>query len=122
TDANKAAAVSQAAYHTLMGLYAAYEARTGAYSRLLHTLGYAPVAEPDTSPAGIGLMAAQAILTDRAGDGANAANNYADATSESYPTLYQAYNSDDPTAETGLFGLQFDPNHWEPLRVPTGIL
>lgn len=123
TDANKRAAVSQAAYQTLMGLYGEYETRTTAFSRLLHTLGYAPASALDTkSPAGLGLLAARAILADRAGDGSNAANNYADVVSETYPTLYQALNSDDPLAETGLFGVKFDPNHWEPLRVPTGLL
>jgi hypothetical protein len=122
TAANKAAAVSQAAYQTLMGLYGAYEARSQAFSRLLHTLGYAPVSQPNTSPAGLGLMAAQAVLADRAADGSNAANNYVDVVSATFSELYSAVNSDDPTADNGVFGASFDANHWEPLRVPTGTL
>lgn len=122
TEANKAAAVAQAAYQTLMGLYGPYETQTQAFSRLLQTLGYAPAAQPDTSPAGLGLLAARAVLQDRANDGSNFANNYVDVVSETFPEPYTAVNSDDPDAPNGLFGAGFDANRWEPLRVPTGIM
>lgn len=121
TVENQEAAASQAAYQTLIGLYGEYETRSGAFSRLLTTLGYTPQVEVDTTPAGLGLQAAQAVIADRANDGSNAANSYVDIVSATFPTLYQPVNGDDPQAENGLFGPLFDPNRWEPLRVPTGI-
>jgi hypothetical protein len=121
TDEYKAAAVSAAAYHTLLAVYPDYETKSGAYSRLLQALGYAPVDLPDTSPAGVGLLAAQAVLADRVDDGSNAENNFADVASETYPALYAPINSGDLNAENGVLGVSFDPNRWEPLWVPTGV-
>jgi hypothetical protein len=122
TDANKAAAASQAAYHMLRQLYPDYEQKTEAFSRLLRNLGYEPVFSSYTTPAGIGFYTARAVLTDRAEDGANAANGFSEITSLDFPELYHATNSGDPSASAGMFGIHFNANHWEPLRVPTGIL
>ncbi|HRQ40028.1 MAG TPA: vanadium-dependent haloperoxidase [Chloroflexota bacterium] len=123
TDAYKGAAVSQAAYHMLIALYPDHEKRTYAFSNLLNALGYKIVMEANAAtPAGIGYMAAQAILADRAEDGANAANNFADVTSATYPELYVVWNSADPNAENAPGHTGFNPNHWQPLRVPTGEL
>lgn len=123
TDANKAAAISQAAYTLSVALFPEYEAKTRCFSRLLDILGYEPDPSIDlTTPAGIGYAAAQAVLADRADDGSNAANDYADVTSDYYPELYQPLNSGDPLAANGVLGAAFSPNHWEPLRVPTGAV
>jgi hypothetical protein len=72
------------------------------------------------TPAGLGYMAAQTILDERANDGANAANNYADVISDIYPELYAPVNSADPTAENSPGHAGFDAMRWQPLRVPTG--
>ncbi len=122
-DVYKGAAVSQAAYHMLITLYPDHEKKTYAFSNLLNALGYKIVMEADaTTPAGLGYMAAQAVLADRADDGANAANNYADVTSAIYPELYVVWNSADPNADNAPGHAGFNPNHWQPLRVPTGGL
>lgn len=122
TDAHKGAAVSQAAYHMLLAQFPNYESNTHAFSNLLKELGYDIVTEADaTTPAGIGYLAAQAVLADRADDGSNAANNYADITSETFPELYVVTNSADPNAENAPGGANFNMNHWQPLRVPTGV-
>ncbi len=122
TEAHKGAAVSQAAYHMLITLYPDHEKRTYAFSNLLNALGYSMVMETDaTTPGGIGFMAAQAVLADRAEDGANVANNYADVVSAVYPELYTAVNSADPNAENAVGHARFNVNRWQPLRVPTGV-
>jgi LysM repeat protein len=124
TEANKAAAVSQAAYQTLMVLFPTYEANSQAFSSLLEMQGYTAVnaLEDVASAPSIGYMAAAAVLAGRENDGSNAANNYADMTTENYPELYQPLNSADPTASNALSGPDYDPNHWQPLRVPTGLV
>jgi hypothetical protein len=121
TEANKAAAITQAACHMLMSLFPAYEADTGAFTILLHQLGEEMVMEgnPNT-PAGLGYMAAQAVLDGRADDGANEANNFADVTSATYPELYAPVNSADPTAANSPSHASFNAVRWQPLRVPTG--
>ncbi len=121
TEANKEAAVSQAAYQMLLFLYPTYEINTQAFSHLLNTLGYEPTQPTDmTTPSGIGAAAAQAIITARANDGSNATNNFADITSDTYPELYKPVNSSDSAAPNGLYGPDFNPIRWQPLRVPTG--
>ena len=93
TYVNKAAAVSQAAYQMLIALFPDYEAQSHAFSTFLQNLGYQPTSTGTAlTPAGIGYLAAQAILTSRADDGANAANNYADVVSATYPELYVPAN------------------------------
>jgi hypothetical protein len=104
-----------------MSLYPAYEADTGAFTIMLNQLGYEMVMAGDPlTPAGLGYMAAQTILDERANDGANAANNYADVISDIYPELYAPVNSADPTAENSPGHAGFDAMRWQPLRVPTG--
>lgn len=99
TDANKAEAISQAAYQMLVTLFPSYETNTGAFSTLLEDLGYAPVFSGDSvTPSGIGFSAAQAVLNARSTDGSNSAGNFADTTSTTYPTLYAPVNSADPLA------------------------
>lgn len=121
TEANKAEAISQAAYHLLVAQFPAYEKNSQAFSNLMAALGYEIVAEAEPiTPAGIGLNAARATLAARENDGSNAANNYADITSAIYPELYNPVNSADPAATNGPGREGFNPNHWQPLRVPTG--
>lgn len=123
TYANKAAAVSQAAYQMLIALFPEYETRSQAFSSLLTNLGYQPVNDGGAStPEGIGYMAAAAILASRADDGSNAANNYADVTSATYPELYAPANSADPAAANSIGKAEFKLAHWEPLQVPTGAV
>lgn len=123
TYANKAEAVSQAAYQLLLHFFPDYEKNTLAFGNLLKHLGYAPASISDEStPAGIGYLAAQAIMADRRDDGSNEANNYADITSEKYPELYKSVNAADPTASNAPGGVGFDSNRWQPLRVPNGAL
>lgn len=120
---NKAAAVSRAAYVMLTHLFSAYEAQTGAFARLLRNLGYvaAPASDLDT-PEGVGLAAASAVLAARSGDGSNAENDYVDVVSESFPTLYAPVNNPDPAAPNSPGHAAFNPDRWQPLRVPTGAV
>lgn len=117
-EAAKTAAVSQAAYHVLRKSFPRFEA-TGALNQQMARLGLLVVnrGEPGT-PAGIGYLAAQAVLDARADDGANAANNYGPITSATYPRPYVPVNSDDPRAARAPGQPGFDPNRWQPLRVP----
>lgn len=123
TYANKAAAVSQAAYQMLIVLFPEYETRSQAFSSLLTNLGYQPTTNGNApTPEGIGYMAAAAIIANRAADGSNAANNYADVTSALYPELYIPMNSADPAAANSIGKAEFKLAHWEPLQVPTGAV
>lgn len=121
-DANKTAAVSRAAYHVLVHLFPEYENDTHAFSNLLDQLGYEAGGVEDASPAGIGLRAAQAVLASREADGSNAANGYTDTTSAVYLELYEPVNSADPAAASAPGQPGFNPNRWQPLRVPTGAV
>ncbi len=124
TEANKAAAVSQAAYQMLIALFPDYEINSRAFSKLLAMQGYPALSEAGDGATAhsIGYQAAAALLNGRTQDGSNAANNYADITSETYPELYEPLNSADPDADNAPGHAGYDPNHWQPLRVPTGIL
>jgi len=118
---NKTRAISQAAYHTALHLFGAYEQNTGVFSRLMQDLGNTVIDTPDTtSAAGIGLTAAQAVIAEGQNDGSNAANNFSQVTSEMYPEPYAAVNSDDPSADNSAGNPGFDPSRWVPLRVPNG--
>lgn len=119
--ANKATAVSQAAYQMLITLFPEYENQSQAFTTLLHNLGYQPVVDGSTvTPESLGHMVAQAVLLSRVDDGSNAANNYADIVSATYPELYTPTNSADPNAPNGLGKPEFNLARWQPLRIPTG--
>lgn len=123
TEANKRAAISYAAYRALLDQFPAFETNTGAFSRLLNELGYSPDNSSDPStPAGVGNVAAQAVLDFRKSDGANQSGNYAQVTSATYPSVYAPVNSADPATGKTPGGANFDANRWQPLRVPTGKL
>ena len=125
SDSNKRAAVSYAAYASLLRLFPAYEQQTGAFAAQMKNLGLptdpATLASRDPgTPAGIGNIAAETLLNARLNDGSNQANNYAEVTSTTYPTPYRPVNSADPTAGNAVGGPAFDPARWQPLRVPNG--
>jgi hypothetical protein len=123
TAANQEKAVAYAAHAVLGALFAPYELNTGAFSTLLNQEGYGVNdTEDPTLPAGIGNLAAEAVLAARATDGSNAANNFADVDNDLYGALYAYTNSADPTMDNSFMGVNFDVNHWCPLRVPTGKL
>jgi hypothetical protein len=125
TDSNKRRAVSFAAYRALLDQFPAYEQNTGAFTNLLNTLGYDAAGltiEDTTTPEGVARIAAQAVLDFRQTDGANEANNYAPITSSLYPEAYVPVNSADPTSDRAPGGANFNPNHWQPLRVSNGKL
>lgn len=123
TQANQAVAVSQAAYHMLTTLFPDYEQDTQSFSRMMEIMEYDIVTSGDPStPAGIGYLAAQGILDLRRDDGSNVANDYADITSDVHPELYQPVNSANPSTGKVPGHAAFDPNHWQPLRVPTGSM
>jgi hypothetical protein len=100
TQANKDKAASFAAYTALMDLFPARQAIFTDRMQSLYGLEFAA----DTStPATVGVTAAQAVLDYRHADGANQLNGYADTSG------YQPANSWDQVV---------DPDHWQPLCVP----
>ena len=74
TIANKTEATSYAAYHVLIALFPDLQEN---FAATLEDLGYDPdlLSTDDTSPAGIGYIAAQALLDYREEDGANQLGN-----------------------------------------------
>ncbi len=120
---SKERAVAQAAYHMLIALFPAYSASTGNPERFMHEEGFSIVSSAsDQSPESIGYLAAMRTLQARESDGSNAANNYADITSEQYPDLYSPANVALEGGERAPGGDLFNPNRWQPLRVPNGSL
>ncbi|WP_299963261.1 DUF6851 domain-containing protein [uncultured Roseobacter sp.] len=115
SQANKAEAVSFAAYAALTKLFPAQQA---AFDAFMDELGYDP-ADASTSPAtaaGLGTLAAQNVFKAREDDGSNAENGLADTSG------YSPVNSADPGTGRAPGGDDFNPNHWQPLRVPTGVV
>lgn len=117
---NREAAVSQAAYQMLTYLFPDYEASTSEFLDFLHALGYVETTVANSTPEGIGYAAAQAMIAWGELDGSNSQNDFKEVTSIIYPDKYEPKNSPDPIDEIGVFGPDFDPNRWEPLRVPNG--
>lgn len=115
TEANKAEAVSYAAYRMLGAFFPAQQAKFDAF---MASLGYdAGVTTTDpSSAAGVGNLAAANVFAARAGDGSNAAAGFADTTG------YVPVNGPDATDPNAPGGAEFDPNRWQPLRVPNGTL
>jgi hypothetical protein len=109
TLANKHKAVSYAAYRALADLYPHAVSR---FDAIMHKLNYAPA---DTSidssaPAGVGNVAARAVLTFRHKDGANQLGDL-------HTGPYSDYSSYVPVNTPDKIN---DPNLWQPLRVPDG--
>lgn len=115
TDSNKAEAISHAAYTALAEFFPEQQEKFAAF---MAELGY-DTDDHGTSPdsaAGLGNHAAAAAFAERAGDGSNYEGRYADLTG------YAAVNSADPGAANAPGGAEFDPNYWQPLRIPTGTV
>lgn len=120
TEANRAEAASHAAYAVLAQHYPGEIAR---FDALLAEQGYSLPAEGESdTPAAIGRLAAANAMAARADDGSNAQHNYADVAGGLFAVPYYAVNGAHPDAANAVGGALFDPNHWQPLRVPTGTV
>jgi hypothetical protein len=108
TEANQAAAVSQAAFTVLVSLFSEYERASQSFSNTLDELGYAPYSSGENTPEALGFLAAQTVLAARRDDGSNQKKDYLDTTSSLYPNRY-SYDTTN------------DPNLWHRLTVPTGL-
>lgn len=117
---NRAIAVSYAAYVALVDQF---PTRVAQFDAFMQELGLDP---NDNSalpaPAAIGRAAAEAVLADRADDNAHQSINYADLPSQPFPAFYAPINAADPDAANAPGNAGFNPNHWQPLRVPTGTV
>ncbi len=122
TTANMHEAVSQAAYQALTQLFPMFEDQHGYFLMHLTALGYQPVQASGSTPAGIGYAASEAVFAARSNDGSNFVNDYADAVSALYPEPYQAINKPGSIEQLNDFGETFNPNRWQPLRVPNGTV
>src|ERR671934_113412 len=111
TRANKQEAISFAAYRAAVDLFPG--SRATVFDPLMAKLGFDPsdMTTDASRAAGVGNLAAQALLEFRHADGANQLGNYAD---------YTGYVS--PNAPMDLVSGVFDPatvhdpNAWQPLR------
>jgi len=119
TDANKAQAISHAAYHCLLNLFPAGATRLAA---VMTSHGYDPADTSTdlTTPVGIGNVAAAAVIEDRKDDGSN---QYGDLHAGAY-TDYTGYVASNPPAPFCMATIvcppstTVDPNHWQPLIGP----
>jgi hypothetical protein len=109
TDANKAKAVSFAAYRALSDLFPSQQAL---FDTTISSLGYdkTDAGLDPTTPAGIGIAAADSVLFFRHHDGSNQLGDLAPGAYADY-TGYVPVNT--PTHVN-------DVNHWQPLMVPSG--
>ncbi|REJ79744.1 MAG: phosphoesterase [Acidobacteria bacterium] len=118
TEANKERAVSHAAFRALSYVY---PNQVDWYEDLMEDLGYALSDSRDPrTPEGIGNLMADAAVASRADDGANASGGFAQITSPTFPTLYAPVNGAEAGSANAPGGVDFDPNRWQPLRVPNG--
>ncbi len=113
TPANKSAAISSAAYRALLDLFP-QPGEAPKFQALMSSLGYDPTdASTDVSrPAGIGNVAAQAVIEFRHHDGSN---QLGDLSSSHVP--YSDYTGYTPVNTPTQLN---DPNRWQPLIVPDG--
>jgi hypothetical protein len=109
TDANKAKAISYAAYRALTDLF---PTESAVFDGLMTQLGYdiTDVSQDLSTPQGVGNVAAQAVLEFRHHDGSNQLGDLNTGAYSDY-TGYVAVNTPDTIV---------DPNHWQPLRVSDG--
>ncbi len=107
TDANKTRALSFAAYRALTDLFPSEQTL---FDGLMQTLGFDPadLSTDATTPAGIGNIAAAAVVAFRHHDGSNQLGDLAPGSYSDY-TGYQPVNTP--------FQIN-DPNRWQPLSVP----
>jgi hypothetical protein len=112
TDANKAQAISFAAYRALVDLFP--DAKVTRFDPLMASLGYDPAdTTTDTStPTGIGNIAAEAVLAFRHADGSNQLGDLS-------PGAYSDYTNYKPVNDPDHLD---DPNRWQPLRNNDGTV
>lgn len=113
TLANKNTAISFAAYRALLDLFPRPD-EAPKFQAVMHTFGCDPAdASTDkTRPAGIGNVAAQAVIDFRHHDGSN---QLGDLSASHVPySDYTGYMPVNPPDQV------IDPNHWQPLIVPDG--
>jgi hypothetical protein len=122
---NKNEAVSFAAYRAAVDLFPA--GRTGVFDPLMADLGYDPgdTSTDDTTPTGIGNLAAAAVLAFRHRDGANQLGDEAGG----LPGVpYSDYTGFTPANAPMDIRLPFDPtgvhdpDQWQPLRYVDGAV
>jgi uncharacterized protein DUF6851 len=113
TDANKAQAISFAAYRALVDLFPTQ--KTVVFDPLVESLGYDPSdTTTDTStPTGIGNVTAGAALAFRHTDGSNQLGDLNPGAYSEYPPLYEPVNGPDHLDA---------PNRWQPLRNADGTV
>ena len=122
TAANRREAVSVAAYTMLTALFPDFEAEHGHFGAYLERLGYRAVRAVDASPSGFGFAAAIAVMAERGNDGSGFLDGFGEVISPIYPEAYAPVNPPRPIGALDGFGPGFDPNRWQPLRVPNGTL
>src|SRR5437764_9112728 len=85
----------------------------------MQSLGYNPnnKSTDTTTPAGVGNVAANAVLTYRQSDGSTQPNVYVDYTG--WPNAYGPYPAGYPSTKPNTSSTIYDPNRWQPLR-PAG--
>lgn len=109
-EANKTEAMSFAAYRVLSELF---PTQLDIFNQLMAELGYDPTntTTDTTTPAGIGNVSAEALLTFRRNDGANQLGNDPNGNGTPYSDIsgYQPFN---PTGDP------IDIERWTPERVP----
>jgi hypothetical protein len=113
TLASKSAAISFAAYRALLDLFPQTD-EAPKFQALMTSLGYDPNdASTDlTRPAGVGNLAAQAVIEFRHHDGSN---QLGDLSASHVPySDYTGYTPVNPPNQLN------DPNRWQPLIVPDG--
>lgn len=111
TLANKNEAVSYAAYRALVDLFPQPQEVASA-TALMTSLGFDPnnTSTEPTTPAGIGNLAAQAVLDFRHHDGSNQLGDL-------HPGPYTDYTGYTPVNDPDHIN---DPDRWQPLRVSDG--
>lgn len=109
TEANKNAAISYAAYRTLLDLF---PAQKDSYDALMASLNLDPAntSEDPATPAGIGNLASAANIAFRHTDGSNQRGDL-------NPGAYSDYTSYMPVNDVATIN---DPNCWQPLLQPNG--
>ena len=110
SEANKAVAISYAAYRAMIDLF---PTNTGPAIAMMTGLGLDPtnVSTDTTTPAGVGNVACAAVLAMRHHDGSNQLGDLNGGAPYSDYTGYMAVNTADVIN---------DPNRWQPLRISDG--
>lgn len=121
TQANRVAAVSSAAFHILSN---AFPEQRPLFESTMLALGYTPPYSGAglETPAGVGEETARRVLLWCLSDRSNFQDAFSQITSPVFPELYEPVNAADPQSPSAPGGSQFDPNRWQPLRVPNGTL